>query len=259
MKKLFQTLNQHHFKIIFVLAILLPIIINSLIYFVYNENILFFLIIFTNLYYVFFFFVYYLIKILKRKSEPRSSIKFVRSFNKTGIPIFWDEHGKDLRHLTGVEVGVDSGKNALQIYKNLNITKLYLVDPWDEYYDYITGKKLRDKEEQNKKYDRVQNLFKKFKNVEIIRKTSAEASKDFGDESLDFVYLDGDHSYEAVKIDLNSWYPKLKQYGVMCGDDYGHITGRGVIEAVNEFAFEKKIVIITGPRSQFWFVKTKKN
>ena len=84
-----------------------------------------------------------------------------------------------------------------------------------------------------------------------------EASKDFSDASLDFVYIDGDHSYESVKQDLNSWYPKLKKFGVMCGDDYAHITGRGVVEAVNEFAFEKKLIVITGKRGQFWFVKTK--
>ena len=63
----------------------------------------------------------------------------------------------------------------------------------------------------------VNNLVKKFKNVEIIRKTSAEASKDFGDESLDFVYLDGDHSYEAVKADLEALYPKIKAGGYILG------------------------------------------
>ena len=73
---------------------------------------------------------------------------------------------------------------------------------------------------------------------------------------VDFVYLDGDHSYEGVKLDLQCWYPKLKEYGVMCGDDYGHISGRGVIKAVNEFAFDKKVIITYGDDNQFWFVKT---
>jgi hypothetical protein len=34
------------------------------------------------------------------------------------------------------------------------------------------------------------------------------------------VYIDGDHSYEAVRDDLRAWYPKLKHGGVLCGDDY---------------------------------------
>ena len=42
----------------------------------------------------------------------------------------------------------------------------------------------------------------------------------------------------------------------MCGDDYGHISGRGVVKAVNEFAFEKKVVVIYGIDNQFSFVKT---
>jgi len=73
---------------------------------------------------------------------------------------------------------------------------------------------------------------------------------------LDFVYIDGDHSYENVKLDLNLWYPKLKLYGVLGGDDYGHISGRGVVKAVNEFSFEKKEVIMYGEDNQFWLVKT---
>ena len=42
----------------------------------------------------------------------------------------------------------------------------------------------------------------------------------------------------------------------MCGDDYGHISGQGVIEAVQEFAFQKKLLIQTGDDNQFWYVKT---
>ena len=59
-------------------------------------------------------------------------------------------------------------------------------------------------------------------------------------------------------MDLNHWHPKLKKYGVMCGDDFAHPSGRGVIEAVQEFAFQKKLIIQTGGDgdTQFWYVKT---
>ena len=88
---------------------------------------------------------------------------------------------------------------------------------------------------------------------------SASASKLFPDNFFDFIYIDGDHSYEAVKNDLHMWHPKLKKYGVMCGDDFSHISGRGVIEAVQEFSFEKKLIIHTigSKDTQFWYVKTK--
>ena len=78
----------------------------------------------------------------------------------------------------------------------------------------------------------------------------------FDDEYFDFVYIDGDHSYEAVIKDLDSWYPKLKEYGVMCGDDYGRYSGQGVVKAVYEFAYKHKLVVTYGTDRQFWFVKT---
>ena len=42
----------------------------------------------------------------------------------------------------------------------------------------------------------------------------------------------------------------------MCGDDFGHISGRGVIEAVQEFSFQKKLIIQSVGDNQFWYVKT---
>jgi len=39
--------------------------------------------------------------------------------------------------------------------------------------------------------------------------TSEKASK-FKQMSLDFIFIDGDHRYEMVKQDLNTWFPKVK-------------------------------------------------
>jgi predicted O-methyltransferase YrrM len=53
-----------------------------------------------------------------------------------------------------------------------------------------------------------------------MRTTSEEASSHFEDESLDFVYIDGDHTYNAVTLDLEKWYPKVKKGGLFYGHDY---------------------------------------
>lgn len=60
---------------------------------------------------------------------------------------------------------------------------------------------------------------------------------------FDLIYIDGGHSYEVVKQDLNNFYPLLRENGIFCGDDYNFATfddGEvcGVIQAVNEFATE---------------------
>ena len=101
----------------------------------------------------------------------------------------------------------------------------------------------------------VKNKFSNNPKVQIIRDFSINAVKMFDDEKFDFIYIDGDHRYQEVLKDLEAWYPKLRYAGVMCGDDYGHPSGIGVIKAVTEFSFKHKLIIHYGEDNQFWFVK----
>ena len=68
--------------------------------------------------------------------------------------------------------------------------------------------------------------------VEPVVATSVNASKRFDDRSLDFVFIDACHTYEAVKADILSWLPKVKPGGVLAGHDFG--TYRSVTQAVTE-------------------------
>lgn len=68
--------------------------------------------------------------------------------------------------------------------------------------------------------------------AELIRKPSLEAVNDFKDESLDFVYLDGDHSRENVLKEIVSWLPKVKVGGLFGGHDCRE---SGVLGAVTEW------------------------
>ena len=74
--------------------------------------------------------------------------------------------------------------------------------------------------------------------VQPKRMNSLEAVKDFGDETIDFVFIDGDHHYNAVIKDLNVWYPKVKKGGIFSGHDIKHV---GVIKALSEFCRENKV------------------
>ena len=80
--------------------------------------------------------------------------------------------------------------------------------------------------------------------VEVHRETSEAAALLFPDGYFDFVYVDGDHTYEFVRRDLAVYRPKLKTDAVLAGDDYA-LRGwwewgvkRAVDEAVNEHAYE---------------------
>ena len=68
--------------------------------------------------------------------------------------------------------------------------------------------------------------------VHIIKGCSWDMAAEFEDQSLDFVYIDADHSYIAVKKDITAWLPKMKKGGILAGHDY--MSHESVRRAVQE-------------------------
>ena len=122
----------------------------------------------------------------------------------------------------GVEVGTASGIYALRMLKLCPDIHLYCVDPWLA-YEYYTE---RPSYENDQAY--MDGFFEKAKNrtarfgdrVTFIRKFSMDAVKDFADNSLDFVYIDGNHSFEYVVEDIAQWSKKVRPGGIIAGHDY---------------------------------------
>jgi hypothetical protein len=137
-----------------------------------------------------------------------------------------------------VEIGSWQGKSLSyavveSLRKGKNI-EFHCVDIWMLSNKHITDKIKND-----------QDLYQAFiKNIEpikdhinVIRESSAMAPGYFQDNSLDFVMIDADHSYEAVKRDMQVWWPKVKPGGMMVGDDMRR-SFPGVKTASQEFAKE---------------------
>ena len=82
----------------------------------------------------------------------------------------------------------------------------------------------------------------------LIRNFSTQAAAEFDDDSIDFVYLDGDHQYQAIKQDIAAWYGKVRSGGILAGHDYvkGSLVEEfGVIPAVNEFVEQHQLELNT--------------
>lgn len=77
---------------------------------------------------------------------------------------------------------------------------------------------------------------------------SITASSLLTDGAFDMVFIDGDHSYESVKADIEAWMPKVKEGGVLCGHDYS-ASHEGLKQAVNELLPNIKIM----PHSSMWY------
>ena len=54
----------------------------------------------------------------------------------------------------------------------------------------------------------------------LLRNSSTAAAQTFLDGSVDFVYLDARHTYDAVREDLQAWWPKIREGGILAGEDY---------------------------------------
>ena len=61
------------------------------------------------------------------------------------------------------------------------------------------------------------------KRVHIMRALSTEAAEKFPDEHFDWIYIDALHTRDAVVKDLRLWWPKLRPYGMISGDDFGNM------------------------------------
>lgn len=68
-----------------------------------------------------------------------------------------------------------------------------------------------------------------------IAMTSPEAADLYEDESLDFVWLDGDHSVEGMEKDVPAWLSKIKPGGYYGGHDYAPSSDNGVHPAVSKY------------------------
>lgn len=138
--------------------------------------------------------------------------------------------------LTGCEVGVWEGTNALSILKNLAMDMLFLVDPWKKHRIY-SGKLFGQARMDINLMKTIARLISYDSKWHIIKHMSNVGSKHVS-SNLDFVYIDAQHTHRNCKEDIKTWYPKVKSGGVFGGHDYNPGVTDGVCLAVDEFVEE---------------------
>ncbi len=123
----------------------------------------------------------------------------------------------------GVEIGVAAGEYSEIICLNNPQMAVYGIDSWAPYKGYrdytkdSTFKKL---------YETTLKRMKTYRNYQIIKDFSEYALRYFADNSVDFVYIDGNHSEPYVSQDINGWYKKVKTGGILAGHDYARMRGK---------------------------------
>lgn len=117
----------------------------------------------------------------------------------------------------GVEIGTHRGEFADLLLKKWLGKTLVAVDHWQPGYNPQDPASNGNREKDFEEARRIATTHRP--RMSLIRATSAEATNNFEDDSLDFVYIDADHSYDSVISDLSLWWLKIKPGGVLAGHD----------------------------------------
>jgi predicted O-methyltransferase YrrM len=162
---------------------------------------------------------------------------------------------RELDFKTGAEIGTRLGSFARELCIALPDLKLYCIDPWKYYPEYD---EIPDQSQLDSQYEATKKRLTGY-NCEIIRKTSMDAVKKFVPNSLDFVFIDGNHDYKFVLEDIAEWTKIVKPGGIIYGHDYmpDH---PGVMQAIHEYISKNSInpwfILRTGRQADcFCFVK----
>jgi hypothetical protein len=171
---------------------------------------------------------------------------------------------KNFKINSAVEVGVYEGENAESMLRQA-VGFLHLVDPYKAHVNNGIDTDRPTYPVTQEDMDRARALALRRLSpyagrFRLLEKASVEASQDFENDSIDFIYVDSIHSYEQVKKDIETWFPKVRPGGILGGHDYAmgshpwEVGYVGLMRAVDEFAREKGLRLYA-VGADWWVVK----
>jgi len=170
---------------------------------------------------------------------------------------FYEQMVNRFNNAVFVEIGAFKGQSIVYLAERVkelgkNI-KLYTVD----IFEYAEQQRpwAPNNELGISFYDEFLKNIEPMKDyITPIKGSSHEMYKKFEDESIDFLFIDGDHNYSAVKKDLEYWYPKVKKGGIISGHDYTWVDARVKMAVTQFFLFTG---VFEAPGDSWYKVKPK--
>ncbi len=174
------------------------------------------------------------------------------TMGRAGLALLFAELG----FTRGAEIGVERGLYAEVLCQVNPALTLFAIDPWEAYPGY------REHISQGKMeafYLEAQARLAPYE-AHLVRARAVEAADGFEEESLDFVYIDGNHEFLHVAQDLHHWEKKVRLGGLVAGHDFSRRMGRGYINHVKDVVQAwvyahgiRPLFILRGDRSASWF------
>ena len=133
-----------------------------------------------------------------------------------------------------VEIGSHQGESARIFLESGKVQQITCVDPLsDQWAPDIVASTAWAGNDWEKCKEMIEAVLAPYPGSTLDRRPSAVVAINWPVQSLDFVYIDGLHTYESVVNDITVWLPKLKKGAIIGGHDYS-AGFPGVNQAVNE-------------------------
>jgi hypothetical protein len=197
-------------------------------------------------------------------SEKITKAKHANHHRDSFFPLMINE----LNLKIGAEIGVDKAGFSNHILSKTKIEKYYCIDTWQDDFGSNYRPGYFDKD-GNKRFSEAYEVLKPYgSRVVMMQMTGNEASTKVND-TLDFVYIDGDHSLFGIYDDLHAWVPKVRIGGMVAGHDFKDGPKSGIndyfgkqldyrIKTVTEDYCRKygyKLNVVGGRILSWWFIK----
>jgi len=173
---------------------------------------------------------------------------------------YYDDLGKIVRdndYKHGIEVGVFCGGQSLHLFKNTGVKSMILIDPY-KMYDQAHYLNIDSQEEFDELFEMVGNRFseyeayeclnlgkgyKQYKDINVLRDKGRlvifireESDKvDLLANDFDFCFLDGNHTYDALKKDLEKYGSLIRTGGTIACHDYNHCAFPELTTCIDEY------------------------
>jgi Methyltransferase domain len=133
----------------------------------------------------------------------------------------WEQLVKAIDAKVVAEVGVWKGEYAEFMLKQCaGIERYYMIDPWATLPDWNKPLNVETRQFEEVYAEAIAKTAFAAPKLVVLRGRTKEVIDAIPDGSLDFAYIDGDHTLRGITIDLIKLLPKIRQGGFIGGDDF---------------------------------------
>ena len=148
-----------------------------------------------------------------------------------------------------IEIGSYMGEST-HIFGSCGLfTEINCIEPFSGTENF-NDKNNHTWEEVWEEYDTNIRQFKDIVKLHEDYSYDEKVLSKFNDDEYDFIYVDGNHSFESTRQDFELYIPKIKSNGVLGGHDYQQ--GFGVDDALEEICDPSNLILF---RDSSWLIK----